>query len=507
MTDQRPDTGTGTTTEQETDDLSAIGRKAGRGLSWSLLGNVVMKAGSFAMSLVLARLLGEDDFGVFAIALAASQLMLHINDAGVIAAVVQWRGKLEEIAPTATVVAIASSLTLYGVFWTIAPVYAHFAGDQDAIGVMRVLMLTNVVYGLTAVRSAALMRRFEHGKLAWANLVGFLGNAALSISLAAGGAGAYSFSWGQLLQAVITGILVVLAARMRIRVRVEWDKAKRLLVFGLPLCVTLGIEGLLLNMDLLVVGGVVDKHTLGFYLMAFNIASWVPGLIGTAVRYVALPSFSRLAEDRTADSVSEGARRAIPLLMSVVLPVAVLMGVLATPLVTFLYGKPWAPAAEALSFLAVVMTIRMFSALTTDILAAVGRTRATMWLNLAWVALLVPALTIGARQAGIQGAAIAHACVGLVFALPVLCVVLHRTGVRLGPVAVGLIRPLAGGGAAAATMILLSGVLGDSDFVRLCVAGGGGFLVYGLVVVPRAVMVSAASKIGLRAALRKDSDA
>src|SRR5690606_10215706 len=187
--------------------VGEVGRKAGRGLRWTLVGNVVMKAGSFAMSLVLARLLTNDDFGVFAIALAASQFVIYVNDAGVIAATVQWRGRLEEIAPTATVVAIASSLTLYGLLWVIAPFYASFAGNEDATWVIRILMATNVVYGLTAVRSAALMRRFEQDKLAWANLAGFCANAAVAITLAAGGAGAYSFAWGQLSGAALTGVL------------------------------------------------------------------------------------------------------------------------------------------------------------------------------------------------------------------------------------------------------------------------------------------------------------
>ena len=73
-----------------------VGRLAGRGLSWSLFGNVLAKAGSFLVSLVLARLLSPSDYGVFGIALAASQLLMHINDAGIIAATVQWRGSLEQ---------------------------------------------------------------------------------------------------------------------------------------------------------------------------------------------------------------------------------------------------------------------------------------------------------------------------------------------------------------------------------------------------------------------------
>lgn len=467
--------------------VGEIGRQAGRGLRWSVLGNLVMRAGSFAVSLVLARLLAPEDFGVYAIAMAASQFVIHINDAGIIAATVQWRGRLEDMAPTATIVAIASSTALYGVFWGIAPYFADASGSEDATWVIRVLSATNVVYGLTAVRSAALLRRFEQDKLTKANLVGFLVNAPVSIVLAAGGAGAFSFAWGQLCGAAVTGVLVVAYARVRVKFGMNRAIARKLLVFGLPLCVSLGIEGLLLNADYVIVGDALGLHLLGFYLLAFNISSWVPGLIGTAVRYVALPSFSRLAEEDEA-SLSLGVQRAVPLLFSIVVPVAVLMGTLAPAVVVFLYGARWAPAAEVLRFLAILMVVRMLTALAFDILAAMGATRATVWLNLGWAVALIPALMVGARVDGIRGAAIGHAVVAVLVALPLATLALHRAGVVLAPIAAALVRPLLGGVLAAAVMTVLARTVGGVPLIQLCVAGGTGLLAYVLVVVPQAVL-------------------
>ncbi|MEU6739459.1 oligosaccharide flippase family protein [Streptosporangium sandarakinum] len=471
-----------------------IGRQAGRGLRWSVLGNLVMKAGSFVMSLVLARLLAPEDFGVYAIALAASQFVLYVNDAGVIAAVVQWRGRLEEVAPTATVVAIASSAALYGVFWVVAPYFAEMSGNEGATGVIRVLSATNLVYGLTAVRSAALMRRFQQDRLTRANLVGFCVNAPVTIGLAAAGAGAYSFAWGQLAGATVTGVLVVVLARVRISAGLDRAVAGRLLTFGLPLCVSLGIEGVLLNADSVIVGDTLGAAPLGFYLLAFNISSWVPGLVGTAIRYVALPGFSRLAEEDRG-SLSRGVGRAVPLLVSVVLPIAVVLGTLAPSVVVLLYGERWAPAAEVLRFLAILMVVRMLAALAVDILAAMGETRSTVWLNLGWAVALVPALMIGARVDGIRGAAIAHAAVALLVALPLTALALHRAGVAVAPLASALVRPLLGGALATAVTTALAHVTPDIPFVRLCVAGGAGTLAFVLLVVPRAELGRLAGRV------------
>jgi PST family polysaccharide transporter len=238
--------------------------------------------------------------------------------------------------------------------------------------------------------------------------------------------------------------------------------------------------------DSVIVGDVLGPAWLGFYLLAFNISSWVPGLIGTAIRYVALPSFSRLAEEG-GEAIREGVRQAVPLLGGMVLPIAVLMGTLAPAVVEFLYGANWLPAAQVLRFLAIVMAVRMLTLLITDILAALGRTKATMWVNLCWAVALVPTLLVGARLDGIQGAAVAHAVVAVVVALPLLGVALHRSGVPVGLFAAGLARPLLGAAAAGLVMAGLATVI-DGAFFELCVAGGAGLLLFVLVVVPRAVL-------------------
>src|SRR5262245_7802372 len=94
-----------------------IGRRAARGLSWSLVGSVLLKIGSFAMALIVARLLVPADFGAYAVALAASHFVMHVNDLGLIAGTVQWRGRLEEMAATASSIALAFSVVLYTIVW------------------------------------------------------------------------------------------------------------------------------------------------------------------------------------------------------------------------------------------------------------------------------------------------------------------------------------------------------------------------------------------------------
>lgn len=466
--------------------VSAIGRHAGRGLAWALLGTLATKIGSFAMSLVLVRLLAPHDFGLYAIALAATAFAIHVNDMGVIAATVQWRGRVEDMLPTGATVALAFSIGWYVVFWFAAPAFSELAGSPDATPIVRILTATIIIDGITAVRVGLIQRRFQQDKLIRAITVGFIGNAIVAITLAVNGAGAYSFVVGALVQSVITGLLVLRIARVPFRYGYDREVVKRLMKFGIPLAAGLAVESILLFSDSVIVGNVLGATLLGFYLLAFNVSSWVPGLVNAAVRYVSIPSFSRLAEqDRAA--FDTGVRRAIPAMFAFVLPILVTMAVMAPYLIGFLYGDEWLPSSAALRFLAVVVIARMLTALAFDILTSLGITSATVWANLGWAVALVPALILGATLGGIQGAAMAHAGVALVIAIPLTVLVLHRGGVSLRPVLPALVRPLIGALAAATIMALLTLILGQSasDFLVLAVAGGLGLTAYVAIAVPR----------------------
>jgi O-antigen/teichoic acid export membrane protein len=475
-------------------DQGTIERKAGRGLRWSLLGNLLSKIGSFAMGLALARLLAPNDFGVYAVAFAALQFVMHVNDVGLIAATVQWRGKLSEMTPTATLLAAAFSIVIYVGFWFAAPAVAGLASTPQAVPVLRLLTVNIVIDGITAVRSAVLMREFRQNQLITANLCGLVLNAIVSIALAATGSGAMAFAGGQVAGMALTGVLVFIAGRVPFRLGFDRSVAARLMVFGLPLAASLGVESILLNSDYIIVGRQLGATELGFYLLAFNISTWALGVISSAVRYVSVAGFSRLSEmDR--ETLSRSVARAIPMLFAVAVPIAVLSAVLSRPLIGFLYGTAWGPAAPVLVWLMVLTVIRMLVSLAMDVLMGAGATRWSLWINLGWAVTLVPALIVGTRRGGIEGTAVSHAIVALVVAVPLTIVALHRIGVRVALIGPGLLRPALGGLTAAVAALLVREVVGGPAVVQLAAAGTAGLLGYVAVTVPAAQLRRVRDKV------------
>jgi PST family polysaccharide transporter len=467
-----------------TDGAETIGQAAGKGLRWSLIGAFATRLGSLGLGMVLARLLTPADFGLYAIALGAMYFVMHVNDVGLIAATVQWRGRIEEMAPTATTMALTFSVVIYGLFFVFAPAFASLAGNSEAAPIVRVLTLVMLVDGVTAVRAGSLLRTFQQHRITTGNMLGLVANAAVAISLAASGVGAMSFAAGQVTGAAVTGAFVLWAAHMPWRFGFDRAIARKLLTFGIPLAMALGLESILLNADYVIVGRVLGATALGFYLLAFNISSWAPGVIGTAIRWVSIPSFSRLSEEEGA--LAPAVHRSIIMLVTFVLPIGFLTALLALPLIELLYGTVWSASAPVLRFLIILGIARMVTQLALDILTGAGATKATLWLNLGWAVALVPALIIGTRSDGARGAAIAHALVALGVALPLAFAALRRIGVTLLPIARGLARPLLAAAVGAVLCTVVRDMVTGPPVVQVAAAGIVGLGSYAVIVIPAA---------------------
>lgn len=459
----------------------SLGSKVRRGLGWSFANMIVGRMGIFLTGVIMARLLTPEDYGVFAVALVALTALLSVNDLGIILSLVRWPGDLEEIAPTAATVSLLASLLAYAVCYLGAPWFAEVQGAPEATGVLRLLCLAVVIDGFTAVPSAVLTRQFRQGQRMLSDFASLFVATGVQVWLALDGYGAWSLAWGRLAGNAVGAVLLLVMASGGFRFGWEAARAKALLRFSLPLVGSTVLTFAMLNLDKMVVGALLDTTALGLYTLAFNLSSWPVNVFSKAVRRVSLAGFSQLTDDppglRSAFNRSSG------LLLAATLPVCVLLGTLAVPAITFVYGPQWEAGADALRWLSVLGAVRVLGELAYDYLIALGRSAATMWLQGLWTAALLPALAGGALTAGLAGVGIGHAVVALLVVCPAIAWTLHRAGHPPLGLLVHLLLPLAGGAVLAAVSLAVDWLV-DGTFVVLALSGVLGGLAYLGVIAP-----------------------
>lgn len=458
-----------------------LSRTVAKALGWSTLAQVLGRAGSFAVGIVLARLLTPEDFGLYAVALVAINLLIVANDLGVIAAVIRWQGDVREAAGTAATLSLLFSAALFAAVFAVAPVFARAMGSPSAANLVRVIAIALLIDGASAVPQAILVREFRNDRLALAELGGFLTGTPVTIAMAVLGAGPWSIVAGRVLGASAVAVIVVVSAPIRMWPSFDRDVSRQLIRFGAPLALSAVVAQAVLNVDYIVVGRALGPVDLGIYLLAFNLSSWPASLVSTAVARVAFAGFSRLVEDHS--RLAMAFPRSIGVALSILAPMVVVLAVLAPEVIEFLYGSKWLPAATPLRFLVLLGGMRIVIDLLMDLTIADGRPGVALVVRALWLVAVVPSLAVGASAAGLAGVGAAHVAVAALVVLPLLLIDAGRSGIRTRRLAEQAVRPLLSTAAAAIVMLTVLTTV-STPFARLAVGGSCGALAYAVTLIP-----------------------
>ena len=346
------------------------------GLRWSFGTQLTLRALSFASGIVIFRLLDPADFGVYALALAVSNVMLCLNDLGQEIAVVAWSDDDEDIHRTATTVTIATSLLLFVACWLLAPLIAESAGRPSAAGVIRLMAGLVVIDGfITVPRGDPLPGDAPAAGERHRARPQSPRRIAISVTLAVLWPGPWAPVIGTFVGAVVNAVVTLHYAPAIPVPGFVPSHARRLLAFGVPGAGTTTLDMILLNVDTFIVANHLGVEALGFYALAFNVSSWPAMIITTSLRKVSVAAINQLI--RLGGDWRGSFVRSMSMLIALLVPICLLLALLAEPLVELLYSAKSLPAAPILVWLVVLGGMRVVYGFVVDLLMAHGRTVAT----------------------------------------------------------------------------------------------------------------------------------
>lgn len=416
-----------------------VAHRASRAFAWSVGNTVVARFGTLAIGIALARVLGPHEFGVFGIALVVQAAILSFNELGVSLAIIRWRENPASFAPTVNTVSAASSAVLTGLVIVAAPQISTLLGDVRATPVVRVLAISILVDGLVTTSAALLQREFMQKERTIADQVNTWFGASLSLGLALFGWGAMSLAVGRLAASLVFAAMLIRWAPLPYRF--GWDSAvaRRLLRFGLPLAASSIIVFAAGSADQMIVGSHLGAKALGFYLLAFNLASWPVTIFSQPLRAVAPAAFSAIKHDPA--RLTSTFARVLTILSCVALPACLAISGAADPVVSFVYGSAWAQAADILMWLAAAAGLRILFELAYDFLVVAGRTSVVLLIQACSFCVAVPLMLLAVGPFGKEGVAAVQFVVALAVAAPLYLVVLHRIGVRASRLLTAVLIP------------------------------------------------------------------
>ncbi len=359
-------------------------------LIWRFLERSGAQIVSFVVSIILARLLCPEDYGVIALVTVFITVLQTFVDSGFGNALIQKKDADDVDFSSVFYFNITSCAVLYLIMFFAAPYIAKFYKIPQLTAIVRVISLKLVISGLKNVQQAYVSKQMMFKKFFFATLIGTVGAAIVGIAMAYCGFGVWALVAQQLFNLFVDTAILWFVVKWRPKRVFSFKRLKGLLSYGWKLLAVSLMNNLYNECRQLVIGKVYTPASLAIYNKGRQFPDLFVNNINTSIDSVLLPALSR--EQDNASNVKAMTRRAIRISSFIMAPFMVGLALVAKPLILLLLTEKW---VECVPFMVVFCVSFLFKPINTANLNAIkAMGRSDLFLKIDILKIIVGIITL-----------------------------------------------------------------------------------------------------------------
>ena len=366
-----------------------------KGVKWTTLSRIFTQLATFAIGVVLARLLSAEDYGLVAMVTVFKSLSDAFVDCGLTTALVRKPDRTETDKATVFYFNILMSIVVYVVMFCVSPLIARFYEEPILTPLTRVLCLTIPLGSIGGVTSAILSYdlRFKDGAVV--NILSSVVSGIFGIVSAYLGFGVWSLAIQGISYTVIATLLKIIIVRWWPSEQFSWQSFKEFFQFGNKLLLSNLLHRVYSQMTPLIVGRYYTSSDLGYYSRANGYAELPSGVFMSIIHTVMFPVLSQLQTDK--DRLGDVYRKYLKVSAMIIFFVMFTLVALAEPAVGFLVSDKWLPCVPYLRILCFAYMFDFICSINLSLLQVIGRSDLFLRLEIIKKSLSLTMLFISAQ--------------------------------------------------------------------------------------------------------------
>ena len=471
-------------------DTALLRGRAVRGSVMSLINQVIRMATGLGTTLIVARYLGPEEFGLFAVAASIQAFAEIFRDSGLANSLIQKKDITDAHLNSVLWFGVAVGLALAGALVLSSNSVATYYAKPQLHHILWAMSVPMIAQAFASVQEAQLRKQLRFGRLMIAESGSAILASIAAIAAVALGAGVWALVLRMALVSVLLSIFCWSLSSWRPRWSFSFNALRSLWVFGGFLFLTALLTSAMGRLDSLIIGKVIGVSAAGTFFMSRQLSLGTMRQIAGAVSRVMFPVFSLIQDDEALlrSAFLTGTRG----LATLIFPIIAGFVALAPEAVAVVLPAKWASATGLIQILALHGILQCVNNPAGQLLYARGRTRLQFCYSLVIGVAVIASFVIGAHW-GLMGVAVGWTVVAFTLGPTVLWYATREIHLSFLRVLVHLVPPtLAALGAGAAARLAIWA------WLRLDYPHGIGPLVVGS-------MVGCLSYLGLCRLLLRDT--
>ena len=313
---------------------------------WKLLESFLSKGVSMLVSIVLARILLPEDYGIIAFTSVFINLSDTLIQAGFATALIRKEKVDDRDYSTVLGISIIMAFFLYLIIFLSAPFISSFYKEPLLVKVLRVIALSLFFQAFASVRTAIVSREMKFRILFICSVISNILSGIIGIALAYLGFGVWALVFQQLAQQLILTFSLFIAVKMKVKFMIYKESAKELVPFSVKVLASSLLSFFSGSICNLVVGKTHSMTDLGYYEKGALFPQNISLYTFSAVSNVFLPVFSSVQNDK--ERLNNVFQRVLNVSAYIILPMMAGLCMVAEPLISVILTDKWLPAAWVL---------------------------------------------------------------------------------------------------------------------------------------------------------------
>lgn len=341
------------------------------GFFWKFGERIFAQGISFAVSVVLARLIAPAEFGIIALTWIFIALANVFVVSGFATALIQNKDATDDDFSTNFHCSLAVSLVLYAALFAAAPAIAGFYGIPQLAPVLRVMGLRIPVSSYSAIQHAWVERHMAFRKYFFSTLFGTLLSGVVGVTMAIRGFGVWALVAQYFTNTLVDIAVLSFTVPWRPRFVFSTQSAKRMMSFGWKVLAA-DLSGTFFDqLRSLLVGKFYTPADLAFYNKGKNLPDLLTNNIGSSIMTVLFPAIANINEDR--ERVKAALRRSVSISAYVLFPCLCGLAAVAPSLIVVLYTEKWEPCVPFVQLLGMAAAVNLIGTVSLQSMKAIGR--------------------------------------------------------------------------------------------------------------------------------------
>ena len=356
-------------------------------LYWNTLLRIPSQMIRFVLSIIIARLLVPNDFGILAIAMMAVNYANLITNFGFNEALIQRRIKDKKIIDSIFTADLIISLLLAGIVLSIAGYIAMFFNSPESKNAIRILSLMFIITTFYGLARAILRRDMDFKTVSIMDITLAISTSIVTLILAMNDFQYWSLIYGQLIPHLIVTVGICIKIKWVPALYYSHSSMKPIYNFGVWNFLKTQVEYVTQYIDKLIIGRFLGTASLGFYDKSMNIAKMPLESFTSSINSVMFSSFSNDKEYNHELQIKF--KKTLSVISLINMPIYFGLIAIAPYFVYALLGNKWTPMIVPFHIILIACIFRSFGGLIASLNVAVGKYKKHTLLNLLSSAILI----------------------------------------------------------------------------------------------------------------------